>query len=88
MSARKTSPAVVQNMVVGLGTHVDGDECVARRAGCGYAPGDQIGTGTADGVFDEIGYETGQEHGDEEGEDGDVVGVGVAFCGEEPEDDG
>lgn len=76
VAAGEAAPAVVQDVVAGLGADVDADEGVGGRAGRGLAAGDEVRAGPADGVLDGVGEEGGQDEGDEEAEDGDVVLVG------------
>lgn len=76
MAARKAAPAVVQDVMAGLGADIKGYEFIGRRAGGWFTARQQIGARTADGVFYGVGEEGGQNQGDEEAENGDMVFVG------------
>lgn len=73
VAAGKAPPAVVEDVVAGLGADVEADEHVLGGAGRGLAARDEVRAGTADGVLDGVGEEGGQHEGDEEAEEGDVV---------------
>jgi len=54
--ARVRAPAVLQQVRVSLfRADVDCDERVVRGRGGGFAAGDQVRAGAADGVFEDVG---------------------------------
>lgn len=77
MAAGEAPPAVVQDVVAGLGTNLKADERVLGGAGGGLAACDEVRAGTTNGVLDGIGEKGGQHEGDEKAEEGDVVLVGA-----------
>ena len=66
MTARKATPAVVQNMVVCLGADLECDELMGGRAGRRLASRNEIWAGAPNGILDHIGDEAGENHADHE----------------------
>lgn len=59
-------------MVICLGADFERDQLVIGRSGLGLASCDEVGAGSSNGVFDEVGDEEREDEGDEPSEDGDV----------------
>lgn len=72
----KRAPAVLQGVPIGSGADVDSDEDVGLGV-CGWlAAGEEVWSGAANGVFDDVGDEGGEDDGDGKGEVGGFVLVG------------
>lgn len=84
MSARETSPPIMQHMVIRLGAHFERNELMCRRAWLGFTSRDEIGARAADGVFNHVCYEEREEHADEPAKERDVGFVGSGAKGEGP----
>lgn len=65
MAAWETAPAVVKSMVVCFGADFVRDELVGGGARRGFAAGDEVGAGAADGVLDYVGDEAGEDEADD-----------------------
>lgn len=76
VAGRKRAPAVLQGVAVGGGADVNGDEDVGLGVGGWLAAGEEIRSGAANGVFDDVCDEGGEDDGDGEGEVGGFVLVG------------
>lgn len=72
----KRAPAVLQRVAVGRGADVDGDENVGLGVCRGLAAGEEVWSGAANGVFDDVCDEGGEDDGDGEGEVRGFVLVG------------
>ena len=59
--ARKTPPPVVQHVMVFLRAYCDRHEFVLWCSSPGFTSSDEIGSGSADGVFDDIRDEGGED---------------------------
>jgi len=58
--------------MIRFGADVKGDELVCGRARSGFASSDEIGTRTANSIFNHVGDEHGEDHADEPAEDCNV----------------
>jgi hypothetical protein len=87
VAAWETPPSVVQRVVMGLRTHVNGDEVVFRRPRLRFTAVNQIWTRATYRVLDEIGQEGGEEYTDQEPEDRNVRLVKSRSGDNRPNDD-
>jgi hypothetical protein len=72
MPARETAPAIVQNVVVCLSTHLERDKRVFRCPWGWFAARDEIGARAADSVLDHVCQEERQDHAGQPPEQRDV----------------
>jgi len=72
VAAGKAPPALIEDVLVGLRAHLEGDQFVFCSSLFGLAAGEQIRSGSADGILDYIGDERGQGQSGQQSEDGDV----------------
>ena len=61
----KRAPSIAQHVQAFLGAHLNRDEHVRLGIGTGLASGNEIRSGSTDGVLDNVGEEGGKSYGRE-----------------------
>lgn len=72
MTAGKAPPGFIEDVLVGLGAHPEGDQLVFWSSLLGFAAGEEIWSWSADSILDHIGEERGQGQSGQESENRDM----------------
>lgn len=72
MPAWKAPPAIVQGMMISFGAHIYRDQTVLRRIISRLATSNEVGSGSADGILDNVRQKRRQNQTDSKTEDGGV----------------
>jgi hypothetical protein len=88
MARREAPPSIVQYMMVFLCTYLKCHQLVVWSSLLRLAACDEVWSGTADSVFDEVGYEESEDKRYEPAEDCNVRFVGAGTKDKGPEDEG
>ena len=86
MSTWEAPPAIMQHVMIGLCTDIDGDKFVAWRSLLRFATSDQIRPWTAHCILNDIRYKGTENDADSETEDSNVYPMGARSDYNGPQD--